>query len=104
MKPPSRKKPVRPPSAKPPAQNPLVKALKAVEHLFQQVEKHLRKVQKQLEETDETVEAIDQKTRIIHIFDREGDIAEVFDQVRQIVRIQVGGIDKGDTWGRGAQL
>ena len=61
-----------------------VEALKAVDKQFKQVEKHFREVQKQLEEIDEAVEAIDQKTRIIHIFDREGDIAEVFAQVRQI--------------------
>lgn len=61
-----------------------VEALKAVDKQFQQVKKQFKEDQKQLEETLEAVEAIAQKTRIIHIFDREGDIAEVFDQVRQI--------------------
>ncbi len=61
-----------------------VEALKAVDKQFQQVKKQFKEDKKQLEETLEAVEAIAQKTRIIHIFDREGDIAEVFDQVRQI--------------------
>lgn len=56
-----------------------VEALKTVAKQFQEVQKQLA----------ETSELIDQKTRIIHIFDREGDIAEVFDQVRQIERTGV---------------
>ena len=57
-----------------------VEALAAVEHLFQAVENHSQQTQQQLQET---LSPTDQKTRIIHIFDREGDIAEVFDSVRQ---------------------
>jgi hypothetical protein len=53
------------------------------------VEKQLQKVEKQLEETLEETAATGQKTRIIHIFDREGDIAEVFDQMRQTERTGV---------------
>ena len=37
----------------------------------------------------ETSQAISPLTRIIHIFDREGDIAEVFDSVRQLKRTGV---------------
>ncbi len=56
-----------------------VEAFKAVEKQFQAVEKHSQQLQLQA-----TLESIAQKTCIIHIFDREGDIAEVFDQVRQM--------------------
>lgn len=59
-----------------------VEALKAVEKQFQQVEQ----VQKQIEESQA---AIDAQTRIIHIFDREGDIAEVFESVHQMARTGV---------------
>jgi len=58
-----------------------VEALKAVEKQFQKVEKHLQQAKEQLEETSER---LCQKTRIIQIFDREGDRSEVFDQVRQM--------------------
>jgi hypothetical protein len=57
-----------------------VEALKAVEKQFQKVEKHSQLTQQQLEKTSEL---IGQKTHTIHIFDREGDIAEVFEVVRQ---------------------
>lgn len=63
-----------------------VEALMAVEKQFQKVEKHLQQAKKQLAETSER---LGQKTRIIHIFDREGDISEVFDQVRQMERTGV---------------
>lgn len=57
-----------------------VEALIAVEKQLQKVEKQFREVQDQLEEPLEEeplekITAIGQKTRIIHIFDREGDIA-----------------------------
>lgn len=57
-----------------------VEALIAVEKQSQKVEKHSQPTQ----QFKGTSELIGQKTRIIHIFDREGDIAEVFDSVRQI--------------------
>lgn len=57
-----------------------------MERQFQTVEKRFKQTQQQLQET---LELIDQKTRIIHIFDREGDIAEVFDQLRQMERTGV---------------
>lgn len=53
---------------------------------FKAVKKQFQAVQKQLEETEGL---INQKARIIHIFDREGDIAEVFDCVRQMERTGV---------------
>lgn len=58
-----------------------VEAIKAVEEQFQAVEKHCRETKEQFEETSTL---IGEQTRSIHIFDREGDIAEVFDQVRQM--------------------
>ena len=45
------------------------------------VEKESYKWVEALIEVDKQVEA---NTRVIHIFDREGDIAEVFDQIRQL--------------------
>lgn len=63
-----------------------VEALIAVEHLFQAVEKPSQRTEQQLQETRELIA---QKTRIIHIFDREGDIAEVFEQLRQMERTGV---------------
>lgn len=56
-----------------------VEALIAVDQQFQLVEK----------QQPEPRELITPRTRIIHIFDREGDIAEVFDQVRQMERTGV---------------
>jgi len=56
-----------------------VEALKAVEKTCQQVQKQL----------EEPPEAIQPETRMIHIFDREGDIAEVFDSVHQLERTGV---------------
>jgi len=43
-------------------------------------------VEQQAQPTQQLQETLEQseKTRLIHIFDREGDIAEVFDQVRQM--------------------
>lgn len=58
-----------------------VEAQKAVNKQFQQVENHGRETQSK---PDKTTEPATAKSRIIHIFDREGDIAEVFDQVRQM--------------------
>jgi hypothetical protein len=63
-----------------------VEALKAVTLQFQAVEKHSQQTQQQ---PQETALLIAHKTRIIHIFDREGDIAEVFDSVRQMERTGV---------------
>lgn len=63
-----------------------VEALKAVEHLEEEVEKKLETCQELLPKTSQ---AISPSTRIIHIFDREGDIAEVFDSVRQLKRTGV---------------
>lgn len=63
-----------------------VEALKAVEKQFQKVEKLLQQAKEQLPVPSER---LGQKTRIIHIFDREGDISEVFDQVRQMERTGV---------------
>ncbi len=63
-----------------------VEALKAVEKQFQEVEKCSQPTQQPLQETSLF---IGQQTRIIHIFDREGDIAEVFEQVRQMERTGV---------------
>lgn len=60
-----------------------VEALKAVEKQFQAGEKPLRETQEQLTEAAEPAAAL---TRIIHIFDREGDIAEVFNVARQMKR------------------
>ena len=56
-----------------------VEALKAVEKTCQQVPTQL----------GEPPEAIQLKTRIIHIFDREGDIAEVFASAHQLERTGV---------------
>ena len=53
-----------------------VEAILALEKQFQEVEKQ----QQQTRELSSSV------TRIIHVFDREGDIAEVFDEVRQMER------------------
>jgi Transposase DNA-binding len=58
-----------------------VEAQKAVNEQFQLVENHLRKIQSTQKKTSEPATA---KSCIIHIFDREGDIAEVFDQVLQM--------------------
>jgi len=33
-------------------------------------------------------------TRVIHVFDREGDIAEVFEQVRQLEQVGVVILDR----------
>lgn len=44
----------------------------AVSKQFQELEKHCKETKQQPEET---LELITQETRIIHIFDREGDIA-----------------------------
>lgn len=76
MKPPNRKKRVKPQSAKPSETDLLKKKNQArwVEALIA-VEKQLQKVEKQLEETLAETTATGQKTRIIHIFAREGDIA-----------------------------
>lgn len=63
-----------------------VEALKAVEHLFQQLENNFKEAKQQLEETSEL---LSKKTRIIHVFDREGDISEVFKQVGQMKRTGV---------------
>ena len=49
-----------------------VEALMAVSKQFQELEKHFKETKQQHEET---LELISQETRIIHIFDREGDIA-----------------------------
>ena len=56
-----------------------VEALKSVDKQFQ-------KVEKQQQDASELVSPL---TRIIHVFDREGDIAEVFDKVRQMERTGV---------------
>ena len=45
------------------------------------IEKESYKWVEALIEVDEQVET---NTRVIHVFDREGDIAEVFDQIRQL--------------------
>jgi len=58
-----------------------VEALKAVEKQFQEQELHFKAAKQQLEATSKL---IGQKTHVIHIFDREGDIAEVFNQVGQM--------------------
>jgi hypothetical protein len=58
-----------------------VEAQKAVNKQFQLVENHSRKIQSKQDKTSEPATA---KSRIIHIFDREGDIAEVFDQVLEM--------------------
>ena len=63
-----------------------VEALMAVSKQFQGLEKHFKETKQQPEET---LELITQETRIIHIFDREGDIAEVFNQVGQMERTGV---------------
>ncbi len=63
-----------------------VEALIAVEKQFEKVEKHFRVAKQHLEVNSELIA---QKTRIIHVFDREGDIAEVFDCVRQMERTGV---------------
>ncbi len=39
---------------------------------------------KWVEALREVEQQVEENTRVIHIFDREGDIAEVFDQVRQL--------------------
>lgn len=59
-----------------------VEAIKAVEKQFQKVEKHLGETKELFEETSDSL--IGEQTRLIHIFDREGDIAEVFDQIRAL--------------------
>jgi hypothetical protein len=56
-----------------------VEALKAVEKTCQQAQKQL----------EQPPEALQSKTRIIHIFDREGDIAEVFASAHQLERTGV---------------
>jgi len=63
-----------------------VEALTAVDKQLQAVEQQSQSSQQQLQETTELINPL---TRIIHIFDREGDIAEVFDQVRQMKRTGV---------------
>lgn len=63
-----------------------VEAIKAVEKQFQAVEKHFRETKERFEEKSAL---IGEQTRSIHIFDREGDIAEVFDQIRQMQRTGV---------------
>ena len=47
------------------------------------LEKQFQEVEKQQQQTRELSSSV---TRIIHVFDREGDIAEVFDEVRQMER------------------
>lgn len=63
-----------------------VKAIKAVENQFEAAEKKLKATGEQLQEPSQAISPL---TRIIHIFDREGDIAEVFDCMRQSERIGV---------------
>ncbi len=55
------------------------------------VEKQLQAVEQQAQPTQQLQETLEQseKTRLIHIFDPEGDIAEVFDLVRQMERTGV---------------
>ena len=50
------------------------------------LEKQFQEVEKQQQQTRELSSSV---TRIIHVFDREGDIAEVFDEVRQMERTGV---------------
>lgn len=57
-----------------------VEALIAVENLFEQAENKSKAPRNQLPKTSESISPL---IRIIHIFDREGDIAEVFDRLRQ---------------------
>ncbi len=63
-----------------------VEALKAVENQFSGAENKLKPTPEQLQGADQAISPL---TRIIHIFDREGDIAEVFDSVRQRERTGV---------------
>lgn len=63
-----------------------VEALKAVDKQFQAVEKLAQPTEPQLPEKSSL---ITQSARIIHIFDREGDIGEVFDSVHQMERTGV---------------
>lgn len=63
-----------------------VEALKAVEKQFQALKKHFGQIQQQLSDTSEQIAS---RTRIIYIFDREGDIAAVFESVRQMERTGV---------------
>jgi hypothetical protein len=62
-----------------------VEALMAVEKQFQAVEKLSQPTEQQLQQASELISP----PRIIHIFDREGDIAEVFDHIRQMERTGV---------------
>ncbi len=63
-----------------------VEALIAVQKQCQAVEEQLKQAKEQLTEPDLVIGT---QTRIIHVFDREGDIAEVFEQIRQMERTGV---------------
>jgi len=58
-----------------------VEALMAVEKQFSEPKKHFEEAKQKLETMSKLIES---KTRIIHVFDREGDIAEVFNQSGQM--------------------
>lgn len=63
-----------------------VEAMKAVQAQLQKVEKHLQETKQQ---RAENLEPINSRLRIVHVFDREGDIAEVFERVHQSERTGV---------------
>ena len=63
-----------------------VEAMKAVQAELQKVEKHLPETKQQ---PVENLEPIGSRLRIVHVFDREGDIAEVFERVDQSERTGV---------------
>ena len=60
--------------------------MKAVQVQLQKLEKHLPETKQQCAEN---LEPIDSRLRIVHVFDREGDIPEVFERVHQSERTGV---------------